>query len=181
MRLTWSCALGVNLECSVHGKASCFSSAGQAKKELRREDPQETTHHQGSTPVLAYGLERKHTPWVSCPLSRNGTDPIQSSLRMQENISQALLIPWATITTLFLSNSFSGSGSPAWHRLWINTVGLLDFWIEKYNVAHKERVGLHKSVCSRNSKNISHRNNGDKAERRGDLLPPPSTLHLGRI
>ena len=171
----------VTLECSDHEKAFGFSSADQAKKELRTEAPQETTHHQGRAPVLAYGLGRKHTPWVSCPLSRNGTDPTQSSLRIQENISQALLIPWTTITTFFLSNSFSGSGSPARHQLWINTVGLLDLWIEKYNVAHKERVGLHKSVCSRNSKHISHRNNGDKAERRGDLLPPPSTLHLERI
>lgn len=91
--------------------------------------------------------------------------------------SQALLMPWATITTIFLSNSFLGSGSPTRHWLWINTAGLLDFWIKKYKVAHKVRVGLQKSVCSRNSKHISHRNNGDKAERGGNLLPSSSSLH----
>lgn len=78
----------VNLKCSAHGKAPGFFSADKAKKELRMEEaPQETTHRQGNTLVLAYELRRKHTPWVSCPLSRNGTDPTQSSLGMQENIS----------------------------------------------------------------------------------------------
>lgn len=98
--------------------------------------------------------------------------------------SQVLSMPWATITTIFLSNSFLGSGSPARHRLWINTAGLLDFWIKMYKVAHKERVGLQESVCSRNSKHISHRNNGDKAERGGDLLPfssPSTQIHPKRI
>lgn len=99
------------------------------------------------------------------------------AVRVCKKTSQALWMPRETIITIFLSDSSLGSGHPTRHRLWINTAGLLDFWIKKYKVAHKERVGLQKSVCPRNSTHISHRNNGDKAERGGDLLPSSSSLH----
>lgn len=106
------------------------------------------------------------------------------AVRVCKKTSQALLMPRETIITIFLSDSSLGSGHPTRHRLWINTAGLLDFWIKKYKVAHKERVGLQKSVCSRNSKHISHRNNGDKAERGRwpppfFLLPPPKSTLKG--